>query len=88
MAKSIKPSPEEMAEFVRKYDKRIGMRMLYRAYNIPEGERHLYRKLWDEFWNAMPDAYEKETADASEDTETETADGDSHAPAGQAVQEE
>ena len=88
MAKYVKPSPDEMAEYVRKYDKRIGLRMLYRQYGIPEGERYLYRKLWDEFWEAIPDAYEKETADASQDTETETLDGDSPAPAGQALQEE
>ena len=88
MEQYVKPSPDEMAEYVKKYDKRIGLRMLYKRHSVPESERHLYRQLWDEFRAVLPDAFEKDIENASEDTETAKDDGDSPASAGQALQEE
>jgi hypothetical protein len=77
-----------MIEMVKKYDRRVGLRMLYQKHNIPEGERHKYRKLWKAFWSAIPDGFERDKYDASEDREAEENDGNSSTPTGQAVPEE
>jgi len=83
-----RPTVSQVQEIVRNHDKRVGMRMLYAKFDIPEEKRHLYRRLWDEFYKMMPDAYGKEQEDASENRETTEDDGDSPASTGQAIQEE
>ena len=54
------PPVEEVAEMVKKYDRRIGLRMLYNKYGIGKEEREKYRVLWTRFWDLLPDAFEKE----------------------------
>jgi hypothetical protein len=86
MAKYTVPSRDEIAEMVRSYDRRVGLRMLYQRHNIPESERHKYRKLWKAFWEVLPDGFEKK--DASKKRKTTEDDGNSGTPAGEAVPEE
>lgn len=78
---SQKLNPAVLAEFVRTYERRSGLRKLYRDYNISEPERYLFRKAWNRFVELMPDAYEKrgnqETPNASQISETAEDDGDS-----------
>lgn len=69
MIKYTMPTAEEIAGYVREYDKRIGLRMLYSKYEIPKSERHKYRELYNRFYDIMPDAFGKEEADASESKE-------------------
>jgi hypothetical protein len=75
-------------DMVKRFDRRIGLRMLYSRYDIPKDQREKYRQLWSEFWNILPDAFEKEMSDASEIGETAENDGNSGTPAGQTVPEE
>jgi hypothetical protein len=80
MPKYTVPSKEEFLDYVKKYDRRIGLRMLYQKHSIPEGERYKYRKLWKAFMEILDDA--------SENRETTENDGNSGTPTGEAVQEE
>ena len=41
------PAFEEFESYVRKYHKRVGLRMIYKKYNIGKDEREKYRKMWD-----------------------------------------
>jgi hypothetical protein len=79
------PPIEVMIDFVKRYDRRIGLRMLYSRYNIPKHERDKYRELWSKFWEKIPDSFEKELTDASEKREAEENDGDSSAQARETV---
>ena len=88
MSTYTRPPMETLIDMVKKHDKRVGLRMLYEHYNIPESERYKYRKLWNTFYNLLPDAFEKEKNNASEVGETETDDGDSEAQSFQVVPEE
>ena len=82
------PPVEVVVDMVKEYDRRIGLRMLYGKYNIPKSERDKYRELWSRFYDMLPDAFEKETVDASEERETTEDDGDSSPSTGQAVSQE
>ena len=54
------PSMEVLVDFVKQYDRRVGLRMLYGRYNIPKHERDKYRELWAKFHDMLPDSFEKE----------------------------
>lgn len=60
---SERPSAERVAWYVKTYDKRVGLRMLYQKYGIPKSERHKYRELWNKFYELLPDAFEKERSE-------------------------
>jgi hypothetical protein len=65
------PPLDVITDFVKRFDRRIGLRMLYSRYNIPKHERDKYRELWSKFYDMLPDAFEKEQTDASEVLEAE-----------------
>jgi hypothetical protein len=65
------PTIEVLIDFVERYDRRIGLRMLYSRYNIPKHERDKYRELWSRFHEELPTAFEKEHTDASKNRKTE-----------------
>ena len=88
MSTCTKPPMETLIDMVKKYDKRVGLRKLYQDFAIPESDRHKYRKLWNTFYDLLPDAFEKELNNASEIRETETDDGDSEALSFETVPEE
>ena len=54
------PSVDVLVDFVKQYDRRVGLRMLYGRYNIPKHERDKYRELWAKFHTMLPDSFEKE----------------------------
>ena len=83
-----KPPVEVVIDMVKRYDRRIGLRMLYKKYNIPKQERDKYRELWSRFWDLLPDAFEKEPDDAVGDREAEKNDGSGLSPTVEAVQAE
>jgi len=83
-----KPPMETLIDMVKKYDKRVGLRMLYQEYEIPESERYKYRKLWNTFYDLLPDAFEKDKKDASEIGQTKEDDGDSETQSFEVVPEE
>ena len=83
------PPIETIIEGVKKYDKRVGLRKLYQDFDIPEPERYKFRKLWNMFYDILPDAFEKElTENASEIRETEEDDGHRGASPGETLQAE
>ncbi len=47
MEQSAQPTFEEFEGYVRKYHKRVGLRMIYKKYNIGKDEREKFRKMWD-----------------------------------------
>ncbi len=67
-------------EAVKRYDKRVGLRILYREYEVPEKSRPAFRKMWDKI------AQEIEYASGKQ--EPETNDGDSGTPARETVRPE
>jgi hypothetical protein len=88
MSVYTRPRMETIIEMVKTHDKRIGLRMLYNQYSIPMSERYKYRKLWNTFYDLLPDAFEKELNHARKIRETEAIDGDGSTPAGETVPEE
>lgn len=42
-----KPGFKEFSQMVEKYNKRVGLRMLYRKFQVPEEKRQVYRSAWD-----------------------------------------
>jgi hypothetical protein len=60
------PPVNVVIDFVKQYDRRVGLRMLYGRYNIPKNERDKYRELWSKFYDLLPDAFEKELEDGSD----------------------
>ena len=70
-----KPPLAVFIEAVKRYDKRIGLRMLYREFEVPEEIRPRFRVIWDKI--------AEEIEYASQVESTETPDGDSGARAGQ-----
>lgn len=54
------PSVDVLVDYVKQYDRRVGLRMLYGRYNIPKHERDKYRELWAKFHAMLPDSFEKE----------------------------
>lgn len=60
------PPVNVVVDFVKQYDRRVGLRMLYGRYNIPKNERDKYRELWSKFYDMLPDAFEKEQEDGSD----------------------
>lgn len=75
----IKPTFAEFKGYVDRYHKRVGLRMIYKKFEVPEKDKVNYRKMWD--------ILEAEK-DASEEQSTEADDGNSGTPAGQVVCEE
>ncbi len=67
-------------DFVKRYDKRVGLRTLYKNYGVPTELRPNFRNMWDKI--------AKEIKYASSEQSTETGHGDSEAPAGEAVRQE
>ncbi|MHA2350335.1 MAG: hypothetical protein ACXADL_11985 [Candidatus Thorarchaeota archaeon] len=63
MDEYVAPSAEVLVDFVKQYDRRVGLRMLYSRYNIPKTEREKYRLLWSKFYDILPDSFEKETVE-------------------------
>ena len=60
------PAMDVLIDFVKRYDRRVGLRMLYGRYNIPKHERDKYRDIWSKFYDMLPDAFEKGADDGSE----------------------
>jgi hypothetical protein len=71
------PPIEVLTDFVKQYDRRIGLRVLYSRYSIPKHEREKYRELWSRFYDALPDAFEKELIEERDDDGS-----DMHSPSG------
>ena len=74
-----KPTFQEFKEYVNRHHKRVGLRMLYKKYDVPEGERENYRRMWD--------LVETEK-NASEKQSTEESYGHRAASPGETVREE
>jgi len=81
--KNTPPSLPEVMEFVRHYDKRVGLRMLYQKFSIPKPQREKYRELWNVVWEALPDAFEKEHDHAGPKRKTKKGGGHRPAPSGE-----
>lgn len=54
------PTVEELKHLVVTYDKRVGLRKLYKDFDVAAEERHKFRELWGRFYDLLPDAYGKE----------------------------
>lgn len=67
-------------EAVKRYDKRIGLRVLYKEYEVPAESRPAFRKMWDKIVQEIEDASEKQSAEAD--------DGDSRTRSGETVRSE
>lgn len=67
-------------EHVERYDKRIGLRMLYKEFEVPAESRPAFRDMWDKIAEEINHASRKQGAEAD--------DGDSQAPAGETVRSE
>lgn len=80
---------EVLADRVKRYDKKVGLRMLYREYHITSADERLkYNMVWDKFHKIITDAYGKGTEDAGDQRKAETLNGDSGTPTGEVVPEE
>lgn len=42
-----RPSLEVFIDFVQRYDKRVGLRKMYKDFNVPDQSRAGYRLMWD-----------------------------------------
>lgn len=73
------PNFDEFKGYFEKYHKRVGLRMLYKKFDIPDANREKYRKMWD-LMETEKNASEKQS------TETTLCDGGTRA--GEVVCEE
>lgn len=85
MPSYVKPSLDVLIDYVKKYDVRVGLRMIYRKFGVPEGERYKYRKLWNAVWNEIPDAFGKGDENACKKSGPAPLDGDSGTLPGEAL---
>lgn len=72
-----RPPLAVFVEAVKRYDKRIGLRMLYKEYDVPKESRPAFRKMWDKITQEIEYASGKQGP--------ETDDGDSQTSAGKTV---
>lgn len=65
---------EIMAEYVKKYTKGIGLRIIYNKYGVPDETRPQVNKLWDEISDeiGVHNKIKKKKKKEQEDAETET----------------
>lgn len=88
------PTMEEMVSFVEKYDKRVGLRLIYKKFNIEKkSSRDKFKQLWDDIIEATKGAKDaaREGIQSGSSVEehietgeggpsTETGDSDSNEP--------
>lgn len=67
-------------EAVKRYDKRIGLRMLYKEFEVPKESRPVFRKMWDKIVQEIEYASSQQIAAPH--------DGNSETPAREAVRAE
>ncbi|KKM76944.1 hypothetical protein LCGC14_1375050 [marine sediment metagenome] len=53
-------------EAVKRYDKRIGLRMLYKEYEVPAESRPVFRNMWDRIAQEVEYASKIENAEATD----------------------
>lgn len=75
-----RPPLAVFVEAVKRYDKRIGLRILYKEYEVPKESRPVFRKMWDKIVQEIEYASGKQGP--------ETSDGDSGTSAGETVRPE
>jgi len=52
----MKPTCKEFLEYVKKYSKRVGLRLLYRDYKVKDEDKPKCRELWDLAKRGLEDA--------------------------------
>lgn len=97
MNEYVKPPIEAMLKAIRKYDKRVGLRLIYKEYHIPDDKKKVLKLAWDYLEKEFPDAVaqrDKQEGDLEEYLETaerglpsEAVDSDSDEQSGQEQQE-
>lgn len=53
------PTLKEFIKFVEEHDKRIGLRMLYKKYEVPQYDREKFRRAWNLIEERIDNASEK-----------------------------